>query len=88
MNALETVSEMQLLTADGFDDALIGFVSVFNRTVALYDRAKCIAVLMRGGRMDSEQAEEFLEFNVIGAYVGEGTPAFATIISGPMDIFG
>lgn len=69
----------KMLFADGFDDALIGTVQVFNNTVALYDRAKCIRVL-QGQGMTWEDAEEYFDFNVTGAYVGENTPAFASIM--------
>lgn len=48
-------------------------------TKALYDTDKCIAVLMRQG-MSVEDAIEYFDFNVIGAYVGEGTPMFATLL--------
>lgn len=71
-----------ILLADGFDEALLGFVEVAGRSmVALYDRNKCIEILMSDG-MDDEVAQEYFEFNVIGAYVGEYTPAFATFLSG------
>lgn len=30
--------------------------------------------------MSLEDAEEFFEFNVIGSWVGDGTPCFATLI--------
>ena len=69
------------LFADGFDDCLIGTVRRFNDTVALYDYEKVIAVLMKDGlnRMD---AEEHFDFNIVGAWVGENTPAFATMGEG------
>ena len=41
----------------------------------VYDRAKVIQVLRDGG-MDEEGAEEFFEFNIAGAYMGEHTPIF------------
>lgn len=72
----------EALLADGFEDALIGMVYRFCGSegqvcVALYDRDKCIEILMRD--MDWEAAEEYFEYNVSGAYVGPGTPAFAVI---------
>jgi len=69
-----------LLLADGFDDALLGYVQRFNQTVALYDRTKCIEILMKRDEMSDEDAEEFFEFNVVGAFVGDYTPAFATLL--------
>lgn len=78
----EIISEMNedALYADGFEDALIGYVEIFNKTVALYDRDKCIAILMKRDGMDYEGAVEFFDFNVTGAWMGDGTPGFATII--------
>ncbi len=75
-----TQIDEEILLADGFEDALIGHVQVFNNTVALYDRQKCIGILMKRDSMSKDEAEEFFEFNVTGAYVGEKTPAFATIL--------
>ncbi len=70
------------LLADGFEDALIGYVQVFSHPpVALYDRNKCIEILMKRDGMTEDDAEEFFEFNVQGAWVGENTPAFAVLFS-------
>jgi hypothetical protein len=71
------------LCADGFDDAIIGVVHrACQPTVLLYDREKCIAILMKRDKMDREGAEEFFEFNVVGAWVGDYTPAFAALGAG------
>ena len=68
------------LTADGFEDALIGYVERFGMSaVALYDRDKCIQVLVDRDGMTEEEAEEFFSFNTIGAWVGDATPCFATL---------
>lgn len=64
--------------ADGFEDALIGYTQQFSKTVALYDREHCIQILVQRDGMTVEEAEEFFEFNVTGAWVGESTPAFAS----------
>jgi hypothetical protein len=37
--------------------------------------------------MEYEEAEEFFDFNVIGASMGEGTPCFATLIRGDKWIY-
>lgn len=69
----------EALFADGFDEALIGTVErACQPPVALYDREKCVEILVRQG-MTYEEAVEFFEFNTLGAWVGENTPAFATI---------
>ena len=79
---LEELAEQndEILLADGFEDAIIGSVQIFNKTVALYDRERCLEVLMKRDSMTYEEAVEFFDFNVTGAYVGDLTPAFATIL--------
>jgi hypothetical protein len=65
------------LFADGFEAALIGIGYQFNQRVAIYDYAKCVYLLERQG-MTRDEAVEFMEFNVTGAYVGRATPVFLT----------
>ena len=78
----EMLPSVDLLQADGFDDAIIGYAEVWTDkgrvTVMAYDRDKCIDVLMEDG-MDRDGAVEYFEFNVAGAYVGEMTPCFVTM---------
>jgi len=66
------------LLADGFGKAYIGYASPqFNAPpLAVYDSAECVRILMERDGMDYAEALEFFEFNVRGAYVGEGTPLF------------
>jgi len=65
-----------VLKADGFDDAVIGVASRCGSSdVLAYDVEKIILKLMLDG-MSREEAEEFFEFNILGAYVGEYTPVF------------
>ena len=64
------------LLADGFEDALVGYGYQFNYPIAVYSRKKCIEILMDDGIMDYEEATEYFDFNVAGAYVGESTPVF------------
>lgn len=65
------------LLADGLEDAYIGHtVNHHHATVAVYDYQKCIDVLMKRDGMDPEGADEFLQFNTLGAYVGENGPLF------------
>ena len=66
----------ETLLADGFDEALIGIVRQFTKTLALYDYNQCVEILIRRDEMTHEEAIEFMEFNVLGAWVGEHTPVF------------
>jgi hypothetical protein len=64
------------LTADGFDDAIVGMVRRCGMSpVVAYDYAKCIDILGREG-MTRDEAIEYLEFNTVGAFVGENGPVF------------
>ena len=42
---------------------------------ALYSLKRCVEIMMADGS-SYESALEFLSFNTLGAYVGEGTPSF------------
>ena len=64
------------LLADGFDDAILGVAERCGQpTLVAYDRSRCIDILVAQG-MDREEAEEYFEFNVAGAWVGEQTPVW------------
>jgi len=65
-----------ILLADGFESAFIGVARQFNTAFAVYDRDKCIDILTEN--MNHEEAEEYFQYNIEGAYVGENTPAFLT----------
>lgn len=63
-----------VLLADGFEEAFLGIGWQFRTPVAVYDKSLCIKKLMKD--MTREEAEEYFDFNVQGAYVGEQTPIF------------
>lgn len=67
-------NEIDVLFADGFDDAIIGVGRSFDKYKVIYDKSKVIKKLMED--MTCEEAEEYFEYNIIGAYVGDGTPMF------------
>lgn len=66
------------LQADGFEEALIGFVYPWpeRHKVAVYSRRRCIELLMYRDDMSREDAEEYFDYNVADAYVGPQTPLF------------
>jgi len=70
-----------VLYADGFEDALIGIgvQGGTHKAVAVYDIEKMEQILMDQNGMDIEEAAEYLDFNTIGAYVGEHTPIYLEI---------
>jgi hypothetical protein len=66
-----------MLKIDGHDNAILGPAMIWrdNTTVGVlvYDAEVIRANLMKEG-MDSEDAREYIEFNIEGAYMGEHTP--------------
>lgn len=84
MDNVERLAEVndEALYPTGFEDAIIGYVERFGLPpLALVDRMKCIEILMSRDGMSGEDAEEFFEFNIIGSWMGEHTPCFATIFT-------
>lgn len=72
----------EALLADGFEDALVGVGSQFGKPpVAVYDKSLCRRVLTERDGMTPDEAQEYLEFNVYGAYMGEGTPIFIDLFA-------
>ena len=69
----------EALYADGFEDAIIGVGRQFNMDVVVYDEDKCLEILVLRDQMTPEEAEEFFEFNVVGAYVGDHTPIYVRV---------
>tara|TARA_R110001599_G_scaffold32907_1_gene107244 strand:+ start:523 stop:783 length:261 start_codon:yes stop_codon:yes gene_type:complete len=61
-----------LLIADGFDDCIIGVNNEYTKVI--YSYSKCVDVLMNRDKMTKEDAIEWMEFNVVSAYMGDNTP--------------
>ena len=76
---MDILEEEECLTADGFDDALVGCTYGAN-VVAVYDINKMVEILMNEGT-DYEDAVEFLDYNVVGAYLGEKTPLYVNFVT-------
>lgn len=66
-----------MLKIDGFDEAILGPAMLWTEKgrieVLVYDAERIRAQLVAGG-MTSEEAREYIEFNIEGAYVGVDTP--------------
>ena len=73
----EEEEEEDFLFADGFDDAILGIGRRATQPeVVAYDYEKCVLILMDRDEMTEEEAREYMEFNVVGAFVGDRTPIF------------
>ena len=60
---------------DGYDDCIIGVGTRCGMTdVFIYDKHKMITKLVRRDDMTYDEALEFINFNIAGAFMGEDTP--------------
>ena len=70
-------TELLFLMEEEFDDAIIGVAErIGDEPVVAYDTTKIVEILSRS--MSVDEAYEFFEFNILGAYVGDKTPLFIT----------
>ena len=72
---LNTIQELnpEAMLADGFDDCILGYEKDGR---VIYSIEEIIATLMERDGMSEEEAIEFFDFNIEGAYVGEYTPIY------------
>jgi len=72
---------------DGFDEAILGPASIWRSNsmvgVLVYDAEIMRKILMNRDGMSAEEAREFIEYNIEGAYIGEDTP----VLVWPDDIY-
>jgi hypothetical protein len=65
----------EVLLADGFESAFVGVASRAGQPLlAAYSYHRAVKVLMERDGMTYEDAVEWMEFNVVGAWAGERTP--------------
>lgn len=62
-----------MLTADGFDDCIIGKDS---KDRAVYDAEAILDSLMIRDDMTREEAEDYFWYNIDGSYLGDETPIY------------
>lgn len=69
-------NDPKTLLLDGFDKAFLGGLRKFGQSVpiAVYDYDKVMDIVMAEGDLDDDDAAEHIEFNILGGYLGEGTP--------------
>ena len=67
-----------MLKITGHDDAIIGPAMIWGNgeriSVLVYDAEAIRATLMTRDNMEADEAREFIEFNIEGAYMGPDTP--------------
>ena len=68
--------ELLMLDPSYFDKAIVGVVTNVKTQAVCYDVNKIIKILMKEDKMTEEEAREYFEFNILGAWVGEYTPMY------------
>jgi len=68
----------KLITADGFDDAILGIVAdpVTGSERLIYDYERCVEILVDNAMVDEELANEFMKDHVMMGNLGASTPLF------------
>ena len=77
---LEAAGE-EALGADGYDDCVIGLAYQHTRPLIVYSKKKVITQLMKDldsemGQDSYQEAMDYFDFNIAGAYMGDSTPLF------------
>lgn len=77
----EEIAEInpEALLLDGFDEAIIGMAERINLgPVVAYDVEKILEIMIERDGMTYEEAMEFFDFNIQGAWMGDFTPIYIT----------
>lgn len=74
------VSEEAILLEprDRYDSCIIG--ATYDGEKIIYDAVAIIEALVEEDEMTEEDATEYFEFNILGAYMGENTPIYVGTI--------
>lgn len=71
---------MEMLIADGLDDAIIGVGARCGQPdIVAYNVEKVLEILVARDEMTYEEALEFYELNIAGAWVGDQTPLWVRV---------
>jgi hypothetical protein len=82
MDIIDHIAEVspEALLLDGFDDAIIGIAERINLgPVVAYDVEKILEIMRTRDEMTYEEAYEYYEFNIKGAWMGDYTPVFVEV---------
>lgn len=76
---VEEIEEInpEALLCDGFDEAIIGMAERINLgPVVAYDVDKMLKIMVERDGMTYEEAIEYFDYNILGAWMGENTPVY------------
>lgn len=85
MDAIEEQGLLVLEPRDTFDRAIIGITTTpddhwprqTDTACVVYSPSACIDALMSADQCDYDEAWEFLSYNTMNTWMGEGTPTFS-----------
>lgn len=64
---------------EDMDEAIVGIIERDSVIVPLYDINRCVSITMKREGCSCEEATEHVYFNLVNAWMGENTPAFANL---------
>lgn len=70
----------ETIFVDGFDMAIMGITEVDEGYKVCYDIGRILELLVLEHDMDEQEAIEYYDFNIGGAYVGPLTPIFVQCV--------
>ena len=70
-----------IFLATGFEDAFLGLGRQVNNEFSIYDYDKCIQILISQREMTEEEAQEYFELNIVGAYLETSAPVYVRKMS-------
>jgi hypothetical protein len=71
-----TYFDESVILADGFELAFLGCGYSYAGSYAIYHMGNSIDILIQRDGMSFDEAEEYIEYNVLGAFVGDRMPVF------------
>lgn len=89
MDIIKHINEInpEALLIDGFDKAIIGTCERINLgPVVAYDVEKILYILCKQDGMEYDEALEYFNFNIQGAWMGEYTPIFVEVYDGDWEV--
>lgn len=74
----------EIVIANGLSYAFVGLTRNNGHIVSVYSTHLIVEQLQKEDMMELEDAEEYVQFNICDAYVGERTPLFIDFV--PIDV--
>ncbi len=78
---LDLAGNEPLMFAEGYDAAILGIAWREGVAIVAYNTQGVLDILCRRDGMTQIDAEEFFDYNVQGAWLGEATPIFVNCAS-------